>query len=162
MQRLLSTSTPGRVIRSFLAISHPGRILHPRYRFRNKNGIPPSRRRDEAALGRGNGATEVETIISDELNHASIIDGVRLSKARKERYKNRDLDDLRRARGHEGRAQQTGVLVTSHIARAHPSSGLRPPSPLMEGRRLPNYASREVPPLSCLLPSLRGEGAEGG
>ena len=42
-------------------------------------------------------ATETDAIISDELNHASIIDGVRLSKARKERYKNRDLDDLRRA-----------------------------------------------------------------
>ena len=42
-------------------------------------------------------ATDADAIISDELNHASIIDGVRLSKARKERYKNRDLDDLRRA-----------------------------------------------------------------
>ena len=42
-------------------------------------------------------ATEPDAIISDELNHASIIDGVRLSKARKERYKNRDLADLRRA-----------------------------------------------------------------
>ena len=41
--------------------------------------------------------TEADAIISDELNHASIIDGVRLAKARKERYKNRDLDDLRRA-----------------------------------------------------------------
>jgi len=41
--------------------------------------------------------TEQDAIISDELNHASIIDGVRLSKARKERYKNRDMADLRRA-----------------------------------------------------------------
>jgi len=37
-----------------------------------------------------------DAIISDELNHASIIDGVRLSKAKRYRYKNRDMDDLER------------------------------------------------------------------
>ncbi len=37
-----------------------------------------------------------DAIISDELNHASIIDGVRLSKARRFRYSNRDMDDLER------------------------------------------------------------------
>ncbi|MBB5960528.1 glycine C-acetyltransferase [Saccharothrix tamanrassetensis] len=37
-----------------------------------------------------------DAIISDELNHASIIDGVRLSKSRRYRYRNRDLDDLER------------------------------------------------------------------
>ncbi len=36
-----------------------------------------------------------DAIISDELNHASIIDGVRLSKAKRFRYKNNDMDDLR-------------------------------------------------------------------
>ncbi len=35
-----------------------------------------------------------DAIISDELNHASIIDGVRLCKARRFRYKNNDLTDL--------------------------------------------------------------------
>ncbi len=35
-----------------------------------------------------------DAIISDELNHASIIDGVRLSKAARYRYRNRDLADL--------------------------------------------------------------------
>ena len=36
-----------------------------------------------------------DAVISDELNHASIIDGVRLCKARRFRYKNSDMNDLR-------------------------------------------------------------------
>ena len=35
-----------------------------------------------------------DAIISDELNHATIIDGIRLSKARRLRYRNRDMADL--------------------------------------------------------------------
>ena len=35
-----------------------------------------------------------DAIISDELNHASIIDGVRLSKSKRYRYKNSDMDEL--------------------------------------------------------------------
>lgn len=38
--------------------------------------------------------TEQDAIISDELNHASIVDGVRLSKAMRLRYKNNDMQDL--------------------------------------------------------------------
>ncbi|MCE5182996.1 MAG: 2-amino-3-ketobutyrate coenzyme A ligase [Synergistaceae bacterium] len=43
----------------------------------------------EPILGEG------DAIISDELNHASIIDGIRLCKAAKFRYKNNDMEDLR-------------------------------------------------------------------
>jgi glycine C-acetyltransferase len=38
---------------------------------------------------------EEDAVISDALNHASIIDGIRLSKAQRFRYRNRDMADLR-------------------------------------------------------------------
>ncbi len=38
--------------------------------------------------------TAEDAVISDELNHASIIDGVRLCKAKRYRYKNNDMEDL--------------------------------------------------------------------
>lgn len=41
-----------------------------------------------------------DAVISDELNHASIIDGIRLCKARRLRYRNRDMDEL------EGRLEE--------------------------------------------------------
>ncbi|MEW6375823.1 MAG: glycine C-acetyltransferase [Thermodesulfobacteriota bacterium] len=37
---------------------------------------------------------EKDVVISDELNHASIIDGIRLCKAERERYKHSDMEDL--------------------------------------------------------------------
>jgi glycine C-acetyltransferase len=37
---------------------------------------------------------EEDAVISDELNHASIIDGIRLCKAQRLRYRNRDMGDL--------------------------------------------------------------------
>ncbi len=39
--------------------------------------------------------SEKDAVISDELNHASIIDGVRLCKAKRYRYKNNDMQDLK-------------------------------------------------------------------
>jgi glycine C-acetyltransferase len=40
--------------------------------------------------------TAEDAVISDELNHASVIDGIRLCKARRLRYRNGDMDDLDR------------------------------------------------------------------
>jgi glycine C-acetyltransferase len=55
-----------------------------------------------------------DAIISDELNHASIIDGIRLSKARRLRYKNRDLADLE-ARLIETADARRRVIVTDGV-----------------------------------------------
>ena len=37
-----------------------------------------------------------DAVFSDELNHASIIDGIRLTKSKKYRYKHKDMGDLER------------------------------------------------------------------
>ena len=50
---------------------------------------------------------EQDAVISDALNHASIIDGIRLCKAQRLRYANDDLDELEtRLEGSRGRARQ--------------------------------------------------------
>lgn len=57
-----------------------------------------------------------DAIVSDELNHASLIDGIRLCKASRFRYKNADMKDLRtqlRA-ARDGGAQQV-VIVTDGV-----------------------------------------------
>ena len=57
-----------------------------------------------------------DAIVSDELNHASIIDGIRLSKAQRFRYKNRDMADLRAqlSAAKEAGARYT-VIVTDGV-----------------------------------------------
>lgn len=55
-----------------------------------------------------------DAIISDELNHASIIDGIRLSKAARFRYKNRDMADLKRCLEEAKDARQR-IIVTDGI-----------------------------------------------
>ncbi len=52
-----------------------------------------------------------DTVISDELNHASIIDGIRLSKARRLRYANRDMDDLERCLREAAGSRRTLVVT---------------------------------------------------
>jgi glycine C-acetyltransferase len=54
-----------------------------------------------------------DAVISDELNHASIIDGVRLCKAARYRYKNNDMADLR-AKLEEAKANKARrILITT-------------------------------------------------
>ncbi|WP_022889190.1 glycine C-acetyltransferase [Agromyces italicus] len=55
-----------------------------------------------------------DAIISDELNHASIIDGIRLSKARRFRYRNRDMAELE-ARLAEASDARRRVIVTDGV-----------------------------------------------
>ncbi len=54
---------------------------------------------------------EEDAIISDELNHASIIDGVRLCKARRFRYAHNNMDDLE-ARLKEAAGARSRIIVT--------------------------------------------------
>ena len=54
---------------------------------------------------------EEDAIISDELNHASIIDGVRLCKAERYRYKHNDMNDLE-ARLKEAQKNRSRIIVT--------------------------------------------------
>lgn len=58
--------------------------------------------------------TEEDAIISDSLNHASIIDGVRLCKAKRYRYQNADMADLERALK-EAQAQRFRIIVTDGV-----------------------------------------------
>jgi glycine C-acetyltransferase len=58
--------------------------------------------------------TEEDAIISDALNHASIIDGVRLCKAQRYRYNNADMEDLEQ-KLKEARAQRFRMIVTDGV-----------------------------------------------
>ncbi|GAB95957.1 glycine C-acetyltransferase [Kineosphaera limosa] len=57
-----------------------------------------------------------DAIVSDELNHASLIDGIRLCKAKRFRYRNADMDDLRAqlTAAKEAGAQRV-VIVTDGV-----------------------------------------------
>ncbi|HEU4330655.1 MAG TPA: glycine C-acetyltransferase [Lapillicoccus sp.] len=55
-----------------------------------------------------------DAIISDELNHASLIDGIRLSRARRLRYRNADMEDLAAQLEAAAGARRT-VIVTDGV-----------------------------------------------
>ena len=57
---------------------------------------------------------EEDAIISDALNHASLIDGIRLSKAARYRYANADMEELR-ARLEEAKGARRTVIVTDGV-----------------------------------------------
>jgi len=58
--------------------------------------------------------TEADAIISDSLNHASIIDGVRLCKAQRYRYANSDMNELEE-KLKEAQAQRFRLIVTDGV-----------------------------------------------
>lgn len=58
--------------------------------------------------------TAEDAVISDELNHASIIDGIRLCKAQRFRYKNNDMDDLK-AKLQEARSARFRLIATDGV-----------------------------------------------
>ena len=58
--------------------------------------------------------TDEDAIISDSLNHASIIDGVRLCKAKRYRYANADVNDLEE-KLKEAQAQRFRIIVTDGV-----------------------------------------------
>lgn len=58
--------------------------------------------------------TEEDAIISDALNHASIIDGIRLCKAQRYRYKHSDMADLEE-KLKEAQAQRFRIIVTDGV-----------------------------------------------
>ena len=58
--------------------------------------------------------TEEDAIISDALNHASIIDGVRLCKAKRYRYANADMEDLERQL-QAAQEQRFRIVVTDGV-----------------------------------------------
>jgi glycine C-acetyltransferase len=57
---------------------------------------------------------EGDAIISDELNHASIIDGIRLSKASRHIYKHADMNDLE-AKLKEAQNARTKIIITDGV-----------------------------------------------
>jgi len=57
--------------------------------------------------------TKDDAVISDELNHASIIDGVRLCKAARYRYKNNDMQDLEEKLKEAKAAGARRILITT-------------------------------------------------
>ncbi len=58
--------------------------------------------------------TEEDAIISDSLNHASIIDGIRLCKAKRYRYENANMKDLE-SKLKEAQAQRFRIIVTDGV-----------------------------------------------
>jgi glycine C-acetyltransferase len=57
---------------------------------------------------------EQDAIISDELNHASIIDGIRLCKAQRHRYKNNDMADLE-AKLNDAKSARFKMIATDGV-----------------------------------------------
>jgi len=72
---------------------------------------------------------EQDCVISDALNHASIIDGIRLSKAARYRYRNRDMADLEEQLKAAAGSMRRALRSSRASTRSSRSCWAMPPSP---------------------------------
>ncbi|MFR0734532.1 MAG: aminotransferase class I/II-fold pyridoxal phosphate-dependent enzyme [Oscillospiraceae bacterium] len=80
--------------------------------------------------------TAEDAVISDELNHASIIDGIRLCKAKRYRYKNNDMADLEAQLQGRRRCRRPAETHRHRRRVLHGRHHRQPPGRLRPGRQV--------------------------
>ena len=85
--------------------------------------------------------TSEDAVISDALNHASIIDGIRLCKAQRHRYQHMDMADL------EEKLKQTSSARLRLIATVNPTCE----APISSSRLISSPVALPSPALACCV-----------